>query len=669
MKKYLDSETAMYIVIGVFSAIAFIYIYGIKVLNPSYLDWLKASGGDLTQHYLGWKAYRNSGWHFPIGMADTLEYPHQSSIIFTDSIPVMAVFFKILSPILPERFQYFGLWGILCFVLQGLFAARIIKNFTDNKIAIIIFSVVFLFTPVMLFRMFSHSALAGQWIILLGLEPIFAHRKYQNNSKLYLIAALMGVLSASIHIYFVLMSAMILVGICAADILINRNSKRSVILFGEYFLIAVATMWMLGGFSGGTNNTGDGLGEYSFNLNAFFNAQEWSCIFKSLPLYVERQYEGFAWLGAGFVLLLVFALILYAGGGKNVGHIKKKWQGVIIPLCIVSMISIITACSPVVTFGDKKILEYPLPESIIHLWRIFRSSGRMAWIAVYIIMLCTCILLAQLLNKRTVIICAAVGLVLQVYDSHLVIDSTNKRFNSDVVYNSVLDDDFWNNIAENEEIEHIVYCAPMVRNLIFPLTDWVLEHGMTMSNFYFARWNMDLVNRTTEVSLANPSRSELFIFTEADYDKYTQYDNLHYYAIDGYIVGYIDNIAGFEEIPDFYLSWTFGNDEYIKDKSGTDTDNGRELYENGYSYGPYWKVPAGDYIVTVTGKGLGDDVDAVAYFGHGTSYCNYSVVDKSDSQIVLNLILEQDVPDLEVCVINHAQNAILLKEIKIESKE
>lgn len=65
--------------------ILFVMIYGVRILNPCFVDWLFGHG-DLSQHYLGWEFYRKADWHFPIGMTDNLAYPIQTSIIFTDSI-------------------------------------------------------------------------------------------------------------------------------------------------------------------------------------------------------------------------------------------------------------------------------------------------------------------------------------------------------------------------------------------------------------------------------------------------------------------------------------------------------------------------------------------------------------------------------------------------------
>ena len=94
---------------AILGAIFFIIIYGFCVLDPTYDEWLLGKG-DLTQHYLGWCFYRRSEWTFPVGLTNQLAYPTYTSVIFTDSIPVFAVFFKLLSPLLPETFQYFGLF-------------------------------------------------------------------------------------------------------------------------------------------------------------------------------------------------------------------------------------------------------------------------------------------------------------------------------------------------------------------------------------------------------------------------------------------------------------------------------------------------------------------------------------------------------------------------------
>ena len=67
---------------GLFGAIAFVYIYGVQVLDGTYVDWIRNATGDFTQSYYGWRFYRASAWHFPPGLMDSVAYPSLTSIIY-----------------------------------------------------------------------------------------------------------------------------------------------------------------------------------------------------------------------------------------------------------------------------------------------------------------------------------------------------------------------------------------------------------------------------------------------------------------------------------------------------------------------------------------------------------------------------------------------------------
>ena len=120
------------ILAGIIGAVVFILIYGVQVLDVTKDAWL-FDGGDLTQHYAGWAFFRNCEWKFPIGLFNTLTYPNYGAIIFTDSIPLFAIIFKVFSSILPETFQYFGIYGFMCYILQGVFAFTLLRKFIKNR--------------------------------------------------------------------------------------------------------------------------------------------------------------------------------------------------------------------------------------------------------------------------------------------------------------------------------------------------------------------------------------------------------------------------------------------------------------------------------------------------------------------------------------------------------
>ncbi len=560
--KKLNTDTGMYIIIGFLSAIVFCLIYGIKVLNPTYTDWL-LSGGDLSQHYLGWKAYRFSSWHFPIGMSDTLAYPNQTSIIFTDSIPIFAVFFKLLSPILPAEFQYFGIWGIMCFVLQGIFSARIIKKYSSNRVITIISSMLFTCVPIVILRMYAHTALAGQWIILFALDLIFNSEKYRNKKRVYFTVTIMGILVASIHIYFVLMCGIILAGYMLNELLEYKDIKKCVIVLVDYIISVGCIIFLFGGFASGMQAGNIGLGVYSFNLNGFINPQGWSSIYKDLPMYGNGQYEGLAYLGAGCILLLMFSIVSFINNKNSLNYLKNNWK-VLVSLSAVVVVSIIIALSPVISLNSRVVFTLKLPHIAYSLWSVFRASGRIVWTANYIIMLTTIIVLLKTMNTKTIYVLCSLSVIIQFYDIHSILQQKNMQFNTVTNYNSLLSEkDFWNCLSEDKDVKHVVYYSSFNEGnkFYFLLTNWALGNGKTVSDFYFAR-PLDSVKVSREKAFLELSNDTIFIFTEEEKANCLKY-NLHYYEVDGIIVGSPHKIGNFEEMKksDFTYNCTFWSDE------------------------------------------------------------------------------------------------------------
>lgn len=548
--KFNKSDIIIYAITGALSFLAFISIYGVRVIDPGYMDWLM-SGGDLSQHYLGWVAYRFGAWKFPIGLFDTLSYPNNVSIIFTDSIPIFAFLFKILSPILPKTFQYFGIWGVLCFVLQGILSARIIKNFTKNKAVIIIFGVLFAFTPVMIQRMFTHTALAAQWILFLPLEILFVPGKYQDNKKIYIIMAIIGLLSGSVHMYYLLMNGIILMGICLYDILSRKRFVRSLILLGEYLITAAGTTALFGGFGSNMKNRIWGLGYFSFNANGLFNPQGWSIIFKDLKLYTPGQAEGFAFLGTGFIFMLVAAVVLFVNSEKEFNVIKEN-RHLIIAIGFVCLCSLIISFSPTVAIGDKLIVDLHLPGKIFNLCSIFRSSGRIIWIVVYAIMFATGIIMVKYSKKQTVLIALLVVLTaIQIFDLSKVLNGKHKEFAQTKIYESILTENIWDVLGKDGNIKRVIYGYKLPdtddRTLLFDLTDWGLNNGKTLNNYYFARSIEEDASKVRTAALNAPDADSIFIFDKQFLGECENYP-LHYYETNACVIGYAEPISGFEEV-------------------------------------------------------------------------------------------------------------------------
>ncbi|MCR4657993.1 MAG: DUF6311 domain-containing protein [Lachnospiraceae bacterium] len=378
-------------------AVAFLLIYGLKILDPSYDDWLLLGDMDLKQHYIGFCHFRMSRWQFPVGLTETLSYPESMSVIYTDSIPVLAVFFKLFAYFLPVKFQYFGFAGIISFMLMGGLSSLLIYRFCDNEAVCILYSLIFAVSYPIIQRMYYHTALAAQWIIILAFV-LWLYQEELSIKKRILFWSLSGVICVSIHSYFLPMAGLILLAAAADEVLAAKkdgSAPAAAIKHGACELFgfcagALASLFIYGGFYGGTSVVGDGLGTFSSNLNTFINPLDDGKLYDALPLYYDFQYEGFGYLGGGILFLLiadaVFVMLLSIKGVVSIKSIIKQHHRVFIA-CVLFFVSFALAVFPIVSINDVKLFGVPYPEFIRKVLGIFRSNGRFIWIAVYMLML------------------------------------------------------------------------------------------------------------------------------------------------------------------------------------------------------------------------------------------------------------------------------------------
>ena len=107
--------------------LAFYIVVGPWALDPKSVLWLLHR--DPLQHYTGWVFFRHTPWLFPLGLNPNFGMDIGTSIVFSDSIPLFAIFFKAFTSVLSEPFQYFGYWVLACFIFQAVFASMLINLF------------------------------------------------------------------------------------------------------------------------------------------------------------------------------------------------------------------------------------------------------------------------------------------------------------------------------------------------------------------------------------------------------------------------------------------------------------------------------------------------------------------------------------------------------------
>jgi len=545
--KLMKREYMLYAFSIILGMLFFVMIYGVNVLNPFYTDWLFGKAKDLSQHYLGWEFYRKGAWTFPIGMTDQIAYPTYTSVIFTDSIPLFAVFFKLLSPFLPDSFQYFGWWGIVCFALQAFFAVKILREFSVGRLQALIGCVFFVISPTVIEKMFRHTALGGHWIILASIYLFVTHQKnYNNIPKTTIQWGIIGGLIAAIHLYYLPMCGIFVgVYVLCSFFKEKRINIRYVIPFVSFMVTLLVNTYLLGGFSSAADMGSDGLGDYSFNLNGFFNEKGYSRFFEPLKTYKDGQYEGFAYLGLGiFVLMAVAAVYMLIRFIKDKRLCDKNNLIYMVAYAFISVILIFFSASPQVTFNDKLIFEFPDIDIIIKYWSVFRSSGRMIWPVCYLIILSVIVCNDRLskiisdkkgISRYMAVIILSVCTILQVADLSQTLHEQRKNFAAKVNYSSPLKEKVWQHISNNENIEHVVCASNHFETIDYlNMAKYAHDNDLTMNNFYFAR-GID-IRENLKYSLGHLDDKSIYIFKADDKDVFSKYD-LQYFEADGYVVG------------------------------------------------------------------------------------------------------------------------------------
>jgi hypothetical protein len=164
-----------FIIGGLVGAIFFLNIWGVKVLDINNINWiLYPIGNDTGASVVFSFDFLLEPWSFPFGVIRNLVYPNLTSIAYGDDVPLMALICKIFSPFTKlGYFQYYGIWGLLCFILQGAFSAIIMRRYSDNIILIILSSMFFVSTTLLIGRTFGHISFGGQWILLAAISIVW----------------------------------------------------------------------------------------------------------------------------------------------------------------------------------------------------------------------------------------------------------------------------------------------------------------------------------------------------------------------------------------------------------------------------------------------------------------------------------------------------------------
>lgn len=371
----------------------FLWVYGTAPLHVSWDNWILQGYDelDVQQHYAGWLLFRNSHWTFPLGVADTLAAPDGTAVSYTDSLPWVSIFLKLLRGFLPANFQWFGLYVLGCFALQGaaggLLCARGLTGRAQAAVTGLLGGALFTCLPTLWERAFRHTALASQWLFLFALYVYLESREALHRTgrapKRRWWLVVLAFAAVGIHPYFLPP-----VMVCALLWSVDRVRLKGGIPGAALDFLAALAAALVGGVVCGAIGTEsslsrDGYGEFSMNLNALFNPSSrggytWSRLLPVLPQQ-PGQYDGFNYLGLGVLVLLALALLVSVAAVFRRPQSVRAWWGRNWTVAVACGLLTVFAVSNHVYWGNTGF-TLPLPAWLLNLCGIFRASGRMFYL-------------------------------------------------------------------------------------------------------------------------------------------------------------------------------------------------------------------------------------------------------------------------------------------------
>jgi len=515
-------------------------------LNPFDVDWMLPfwrGSIDSAQHYLGWEFFRQAPLlQWPPGKSPNLGPMGGSGVALTDSLPFFAFIFKPLTFWFSQPFQYFGIWVLTCFVLQAVFAWKLLTIWVKQWEHVVLGMYFFCFAPIFIDRMTVHLALAGHWVILAGLYLLFSPK---STFKHWLVLAVVSML---VQPYL----AIICAALFFAWMLIEVVETRAIFQFVQKMCIFIGVLFMSGWSSGlfifGLGSAqAAGFGTYSANVLTWvdpgfpwYEKALWS---RYVPDQWQNagQYEGMNYLGSG-VLLLAFVALghqLIKGTWKSRGAqvviilsfvaafgrsgstqrdlvfllgvlsavvfsaLSKQFSlnkstTVIYVLLFTSLILI--AFTYQIFIGDFLIANFTIPDSINNLLSVVRTSGRMLWPITYLLIGFLIVFTSQ--NFWRVYASGLIALVLcvQVYESAEATAVTGSMFFR-AGPEDYLKSPVWDVIGN--EYENISIVLPNEGPILYPTNPdfaapegsflwreigvFAVKHHMKLNSFYFSR--------------------------------------------------------------------------------------------------------------------------------------------------------------------------------------
>jgi hypothetical protein len=334
------------------------------------------SWADISTALSGYNYFVRDSWTLPLFQTSSLGAPDAVNIIFTDSIPILAIFGRLLYRATGLVVNPFGAWAAFCIAASALSMTALVATLGQRGIAAAIAATIAGLCMPALLQRWGHMSLMAQWEIVLGLIIYFRLRSGPPTIGLATASLLLAALALWTHSYIFVMVVGILAATLAQAVIDRRLPILQSISTAALFAIVLSGLVFVSGHVSSKGSlAAEGFGIFSMNLMSPFTPQL-SGLFPAMrQLIVDGtggQYEGLSYFGAGILFLGFLALL------RRRPAALPEWRA---HACLIAVLAAFTAfaVSNQIYVGIWHVVTIPLPDPVLTLASMFRSSGRFFW--------------------------------------------------------------------------------------------------------------------------------------------------------------------------------------------------------------------------------------------------------------------------------------------------
>lgn len=402
-----DSRNATILLGSILGGVFAAYLYGVRVLDPRNIDWLRGESDPLF-HFLGWAAYRRDMWRTPVGLNPQYGTLVKSSVVYTDSTPWLAITCKAVGTrLLGAHFQYVGALLLLNFAALGAAGAAIAFNITGGVVSSLLFSALVVSQPWTTMRgigAHGHESLTATWLVWMATWFCGVRREGGDRFGTAVRWGALLLVCALTHLYLLVMTGAFWVVSCICSSTVTAGSTKWKGRPVAVEMIAVSgsllgAMWAVGYGAPPSRKGGAGFGYYSAELLTFVNpgSSAWflntphlrslSRFWEGWKTPIPGQYEGQCYLGLGALGFTMIAACCYAlaraglvqpivpGGSSSY---RGKRFSFLIPT-VTALVLFLFALGDTWVWGTLKLLHWPLPPLLKETMGGLRAHGRFSW--------------------------------------------------------------------------------------------------------------------------------------------------------------------------------------------------------------------------------------------------------------------------------------------------